>query len=321
MTMPDAKKPHRKKPKALAQVNMESMRLILDASIDGLLVIDGKGIVRFLNHAASELMARDAKEMVGEKFDFPVSVSAPAEVDLFRGEKGMLSAEMRVVDIEWEGAACKLVSLHDITDRKRAADADQKSREEMLKTLEGVVKAMSGLLVARDPYTAGHQLRVASLVKVIGAQLGLDADMLKGLYVASLIHDIGKISVPSEILSKPGKLSEIEFDFLKEHAQVGYDILKDIEFPWPVADAVLQHHERLDGSGYPQGLRGEDIILEARILAVADVSEAMLSHRPYRPALPMETLIEELKAGSGVHYDAKVVDACLTCFSQGFTFG
>jgi putative nucleotidyltransferase with HDIG domain len=190
-----------------------------------------------------------------------------------------------------------------------------------LKTLDGVVAAMSGLLVARDPYTAGHQKRVSLLVEAIGKRLGLKDDVLKGLNVAALIHDIGKISVPSEILSQPGRLSEIEFNFMKEHPQVGYDILKDIEFPWPVADSILQHHERLDGSGYPQGLRGKDIILEARILAVADVSEAMLSHRPYRPALNMEKLQNELKTGRTKRYDAKVVDACLKCFSEGFTFG
>jgi HD-GYP domain-containing protein (c-di-GMP phosphodiesterase class II) len=168
----------------------------------------------------------------------------------------------------------------------------------------------------RDPYTAGHQKRVAGLARAIGEELGLPADRRDGLHTAGLIHDLGKISVPAEILSKPSKLTAIEFSMIKVHPQAGFDILKSIEFPWPVARMVLEHHERLDGTGYPGGLRGEDILLESRILAVADVVEAISSHRPYRPALGIEAALDEIEVRRGIFYDAAVVDACRRLFRE-----
>jgi HD-GYP domain-containing protein (c-di-GMP phosphodiesterase class II) len=168
----------------------------------------------------------------------------------------------------------------------------------------------------RDPYTAGHERRVAQIAVAIGIELGLDADRQEGLRVAGHLHDIGKISVPSEILSKPGRLSTIQLKLVQEHAQSGYDVLKGVEFPWPVAQVALQHHERMDGSGYPQGLRGEDIRFEARIMAVADVVEAMSSHRPYRAGLGIDKALEEVERGRGTAYDADVADACLLIFRE-----
>jgi HD-GYP domain-containing protein (c-di-GMP phosphodiesterase class II) len=168
----------------------------------------------------------------------------------------------------------------------------------------------------RDPYTAGHERRVAKIAAAIGIELGLDAHRLEGLRVAGNLHDIGKISVPSEILSKPGKLSPTQLKLLQEHAQSGYDVLKSVEFPWPVAEVALQHHERMDGSGYPQGLMGEDILLEARIMAVADVVEAMSSHRPYRAGLGIDKALAEIERGRATVYDAAVADACLRIFRE-----
>ena len=172
-----------------------------------------------------------------------------------------------------------------------------------------------------DPFTAGHQRRVANLARAIATEMGLSRERVDGMRMAGFIHDLGKLSVPGEILSKPGRLTEIEFNLVKTHPQVGYDILKRVESPWPVAQIVLQHHERIDGSGYPTGLRGDEIMLEARILAVADVVEAMSSHRPYRPALGIDRALEEISRNRGLLYDPSAVDACLKVFTEkGFKF-
>ncbi|MDP2833213.1 MAG: HD domain-containing phosphohydrolase, partial [Pseudomonadota bacterium] len=177
--------------------------------------------------------------------------------------------------------------------------------------MRNTVAAIARTLEMRDPYTAGHQQRVTALALATARALGLDEGVSEGLYFGGMIHDIGKIAVPAEILSKPGKISKAEFQLIQGHPETGYEIVKDIDFPWPVADMILQHHERLDGSGYPHGLKGDEIRLEARILAVADVVEAMSSHRPYRPSLGMEAALAEIERGSGVHFDAAVVAACV----------
>jgi putative nucleotidyltransferase with HDIG domain len=169
---------------------------------------------------------------------------------------------------------------------------------------------------SRDPYTAGHQQRVTQLVSALAQEMGLSEKEVEGVKMASLIHDIGKISIPAEILSKPGKLTEIEFSLVKTHAQAGYEILKDIEFPWPIAQIVLQHHERLDGSGYPLGLKDKKILLEAKIIGVADVVEAMASHRPYRPGLGIEKALEEISQKKGILYSPEVVDICIKLFTE-----
>ncbi|MBU1162570.1 MAG: HD-GYP domain-containing protein [Proteobacteria bacterium] len=168
----------------------------------------------------------------------------------------------------------------------------------------------------RDLYRDRHQKRVSQLACAMAIEMSLPEEQIEGIRVAGNIHDIGKISVPMEILSKPGQITESEFDIVKNHAQAGYDILRTIEFPWPIAQIVLQHHERMDGSGYPQGLSGEDILLEAKILAVADVVEAMASHRPYRPALGIDKALEEISINKGKLYDAEVVNACLKVFKD-----
>jgi putative two-component system response regulator len=192
----------------------------------------------------------------------------------------------------------------------------QRSLSDLRQAVDGVVRAMSLAIEARDPYTAGHQRRVAELSRAIAKDLGVPAGSIEGLYMAGLIHDLGKISVPAEILSKPSRLSDVEFGLIRSHPEVGYQILRPIQFPWPVAEMVRQHHEKMDGSGYPQGLRGEDILLEARILVVADVVEAIASHRPYRPALGVDRALEEIEGKRGILYDPQVVDACLKLFRE-----
>jgi len=175
--------------------------------------------------------------------------------------------------------------LRDITDKNRARDELLKSHFDLKDSLAGTVRAISKAVEARDPYTAGHQRRVADIACAIAEEMDLNDDQIEGVRMGEIIHDIGKIQTPAEILSKPSKLSEIEYQLIQAHAALGYDILKDIKFPWPVADIAHQHHERVNGKGYPQGLKGEEICLEARIVAVADVVEAISSHRPYRAAL------------------------------------
>ena len=184
------------------------------------------------------------------------------------------------------------------------------------KSLDSTVEAISSIVELRDPYTAGHESRVAQLACAIGKEMGLPERRLEGLHVIGHLHDLGKVAIPAEILTKPGKLTYLEYEMIKSHPQAGYDILKNLDFPWPVAQAVLQHHERLDGSGYPQGLKDADIILEARILMVADVVEAMFGYRPYRPALGMEAALHEIDSHKGTLFDAQVVEACVRLFTE-----
>ena len=213
------------------------------------------------------------------------------------------------------------VTSQNITASKIAQEEVRRTLERLNTTLGATVQAMAATVETRDPYTAGHQRRVADLAKAIAQEMDLFKDVVDGIRVAGLIHDIGKISVPAEILSKPTKLSEVEFNIIKVHPEAGYNILKDIEFPWPVADIVYQHHEKLNGAGYPQGLRDEQILLEAKILAVADAVEAMASHRPYRAGLGLDFALEEIEKNKGIFYEAKVVNACVRLFREkGYRF-
>jgi PAS domain S-box-containing protein len=210
---------------------------------------------------------------------------------------------------------------HDITERKNMQLQKEEDAQHLKKALLGTIQSIALTITKRDVFTSTHLIRVEQLAKAIGVELGLSKDTLEGLCLGASILDIGKVSIPADLLIKPGKFSAIEYQLIKQHSITGYEIVKDVEFPWPIADMILQHHERLDGSGYPQGLYGDAIILEARILAVADVFEAMLSHRPYRPALDMQAAIEIIESGKGTLFDAKVVDACIDLFRhKSFVF-
>jgi PAS domain S-box-containing protein len=204
----------------------------------------------------------------------------------------------------------------DITARKRAEEELLRTLESLRKTVSTTIQVMVSAVETRDPYTAGHQIRSADLARAIATEMGLPQDRIEGIRMAGSIHDIGKLSIPAEILSKPTKLSELEFSLIKEHARQGYEILKTVESPWALAEIVYQHHERMDGSGYPRSLKGDDILMEARILAVSDVVESMASHRPYRPALGIEAALEEIENNKGTLYDADAVDVCLRLFRE-----
>ncbi|WP_304546446.1 PAS domain S-box protein [Sulfurimonas microaerophilic] len=204
---------------------------------------------------------------------------------------------------------------------QRTRAASEKHEELLREGLEQTILAISATVESRDPYTAGHQKRVAELATAIAEEMGLGQDEIEGIRFAAIIHDLGKIHIPAEILAKPGRLSEIEFMLIQTHPQAGYDIIKDVRFPWPIAQYVLQHHEHMDGSGYPQGLKGDEILLGAKIISVADVIEAISSHRPYRSALGIQIALDEVVKGRGTHYDTAVVDACIKLFNKKkFTF-
>lgn len=225
-------------------------------------------------------------------------------------------AELNATVIEWNKKPATLNFLNDITERKLLEEERIESYNRIKKTLQATVQSIALLVETKDPYTSGHQQRVAQLAVAISREMGLTSDQQDFIYTASIIHDLGKVSVPSELLSKPTKLTEVEFNLIKTHSPSGYNILKDIDFPWPVADAVLQHHERMNGSGYPNHLQGDSILLEARILAVADVVEAISSHRPYRPSLGINFALDEISKNKGILYDDNVVEACMKLFQE-----
>jgi len=210
--------------------------------------------------------------------------------------------------------------ISDVTDLRVARREAEESKEKLEATFSSTINALSRIVEIRDPYTAGHQRKVGLLAASISRRMGLEDRVCENIRMSGLLHDIGKLWIPSEILSKPGRLNHIEFEMVKEHSRLGYEVLKEIEFDFPIADYVIQHHERLNGSGYPHGLKREEILLPARIIAVADVVEAISSHRPYRPAFGIEVAIEEITSGAGTLYDGSVTRACVDLLEEGFSF-
>jgi len=230
------------------------------------------------------------------------------------GQEIPLELSLSVWDIEEDSFSTMI--LRDISERKIYEEERGKYIKRLEDSLMGTVNAIMTMSNLRDPYTVGHEWRVAEIAVAIAKELGFDVFGQRGILIAGRLHDVGKIIVPSEILSKPGELTAIEFELIKQHVNSGYNILKDVDFEWPVALIVLQHHERMDGSGYPQGLMGDQISFEARIMMVADVVEAMSSHRPYRPSLGIEAALKEIEDGAGTRYDSRVSEACLLLFRE-----
>ncbi|MBU4349791.1 PAS domain S-box protein [bacterium] len=271
-----------------------------------------------LNRDSLELVHPEDKGMVREIVvkNLKNGLSSPFE---FRGVRkgGKIMWALQVVtSITYQGRKAILGNFKDITEIKRVEKELEQSYRKLQETMQDTIKVIAKVIEVKDPYTAGHQYRVCQLATHIAKELKFLPDKLEGIRIAALVHDIGKISIPVEILSKPTKLNEIEYRLIKDHSQIGYDILKTIDFPWPVAEIVLQHHERLDGSGYPNNLKGDKILPEARIMGVADVVEAMSSHRPYRPALGIDKALEEISQNKGILYDPEMVDACLKIFKE-----
>jgi len=267
-----------------------------------------------------DIMTEESKKRFFERLNKMVlgeEVPENPEYEIIeRDGKGVWVKLTTKYNYDSEGLAGANVVVHDIDDLKRAEEKLKDTLEGLRKAVSTTIQVMVSAVEARDPYTAGHQLRVADLARAIATEMGLPQDTIDGIRMAGSIHDIGKLSIPAEILSKPGKLSDVEFSLIKEHSRKGYEMLKDVESPWPLAEIVYQHHERMDGSGYPRNLKGDEILMEARIMAVADVVEAMASHRPYRPGLGIGAALEEIEKNRGTFYDEAVANACLRLFRE-----
>ncbi len=291
--------------------------------------------VRF-NRAGEELLGQSRDDLIGKNdYDFFPKIQAdfftqkdrnvlsgkklidiPEEhIQTRGGEKILHTKKLSLLNEKGEPSFLLGIS-EDITERKRAEEQLRQTLESLRKAVNTTIQVMVSAIEARDPYTAGHQIRSANLARAIATEMGLPKEKIDGIRMAGSIHDIGTLSIPSEILTKPTKLTNLEFSLIKEHSQKGFEILKDVESPWPLAQIVYQHHERMDGSGYPRQLKGKDIIIEARILAVADVVEAMASHRPYRPSLGLNSALAEIENNKGTIYDTDAVDACLKLFRE-----
>jgi PAS domain S-box-containing protein/putative nucleotidyltransferase with HDIG domain len=313
---------------------------ILKSIGDGVIATNKNGAVTFMNPLAETLTGWKMDQALDKSLSnvFRVMNQKPGKMQMIsikkilNGEESALADESILVSKNGKktpidprlepikddngNISGAVLAFTDVTARKMAEDELKRSFEQQKIAMEGTVRAIAYTIETRDPYTAGHQRRVTQLAYTIGEEMGLPKDQIEGLRMSGELHDIGKIHVPAEILSKPGQISEAEYTIIKTHSQVGHDILKTIEFPWPVARIVLQHHERIDGSGYPFGLKGDKILLEAKILAVADVLEAMATHRPYRPALSVQESLDEITRNRGKLYDPEVVDICLRLFKE-----
>jgi PAS domain S-box-containing protein/putative nucleotidyltransferase with HDIG domain len=332
-----ARRKNRKNEQALRE-SRERYRLIVETANEGIWKINEEDRTVFVNQNMAEMLGYAVDEIMGQT---PYAFMheewgkvAAANIQRIRqGSREQLEHRYRRKDgtdlwvivssspVFHGGRYAGVFGMHtDITERKKSEEMLRESHAKLEKTFEQTVESLSAIAEMKDPYTAGHQVRVAKLARAIASELGMSDEQVEAIRTASLLHDIGKIIVPPEILNKPGKLSALERSFVEVHAQASYEILKSIEFEFPIAEIILQHHERLDGTGYPRGLSGDSILKEARILTVADVVEAMASHRPYRPALPLETALEEIVSHRGTLYDAEAVDACLRLFAdKGFT--
>jgi len=327
---------HKHKMRILLEESEERYRGVVENAHDAIYVKTQDDFL-YVNPAFEKLTGWENEEVCSKEFNFwktihPEDLKFVKEMEEERkkGKEEASSYEFRIISKDSEikaveantimickdGIVKEIGILRDVTGRMQAEEERKNSFERLRRALEETVNALASAVEMRDPYTAGHQKRVTELARAIAIEMALPEGQIEGLRLACLIHDIGKIRVPSEILSKPGKLSHVDFGAIEIHPQVGYDILNSVEFPYPVAQIVLQHHERMDGSGYPWQLKGEEILLEARILAVSDVVEAIASHRPYRPALGKNKALEEISRNRGVLYDPKVVDACLKLFKE-----
>ncbi len=316
----------------LLKESEERNRAILRTSMDGIFFTDMKGRLldvnaaycRMSGYSRQELLALSISDLSANESSVDVKSkiamiaregSASFEALHRRRDGSFFDVEASVTYLPIEEG--RIVSfMRDITNRKRAEEALKATLERLRRVTGSVIQVVVAAVESRDPYTAGHQRRVGDLARSIAFEMGITPGEADGIRIAGIIHDLGKISVPAEILSKPRQLSDTEFALVKEHPRRGYEILKGVDFDWPIAEMIHQHHERIDGSGYPRGLKGEDIIQGARILAVADVVEAMASHRPYRPTMGIDAALEEISSKRGVLYDPEVVDACLRLFTE-----
>lgn len=326
-----------RKAQELAVAESESkFRTLFESAYDGVFLVDGQARIVAVNRRGAALLGYPIERLVGVSAETFLAEGVQEDAisrhrALERGEDGpavermLRRADGTELPVEVQGTLVRdgagrtfgvQYVVHDLSGRKRAEREEARVAGELRRALGSIINVVAATVEMRDPGTAGHQKRVANLARAIGAEMGLPAETIEAIRFAGVVHDVGKTSIPAEILSKPGRLSEDERRLVREHARFGFEILRNVEFPWPIAEIVRQHHERLDGSGYPRGLKGTEILIEARIIAVADVMEAMASHRPYRPSLGIEAALAEITAQRGVLYDERAVDACLKIFAE-----
>ena len=332
--------PEQQHPPVGSALSEERYRRLFETAQDGILLITfPEGVIFDANPFFLKIVGFSSEDIIGKRlWELGFLTDKQASEDMHRElmavgyvryeHLDLLSRAGHPVPVEFvsnvyeiHGQRVAQCNIRDISDRRRTELALERERELRQTLLFEVVETLGAVVAGRDPYTASHQKRVASLACAIAQEMGLTSDQIQGIRISALLHDIGKITVPIEILTKPGQLTELEIALLRTHAQAGYDILRSIHFPWPVAQIVLEHHERLDGSGYPKARTGDQILIEARILAVADLVEAMSSQRPYRVPATVEHALQELERSAGKLYDPDASRCCLHLFRQGgYTF-
>lgn len=313
------------------RVSSQQWQTTFETISDAVSLIDNEGRILQCNKAMMNFLKKPREEIIGHTcWELKRGSSASTKGCLFKQVRETQRRESRVASIgnQWFSVAIDPILdkkstlvgaiqiITDITEIKQNEEKLKQSLKKLCQTLEGTINALAITLEKRDPYTSSHQKRVTQLACAIAKEMEFPEEQIEAIRIAGLLHDVGKIYVPAEILSKPARLSDAEFNIIKTHPLSSYEILQTIAFPWPVAQIVLQHHERLNGSGYPSGLKDTEIILSAKILCVADVVEAMSSHRPYRPALGVKKALKEISKKSGINYEPKVVDACLRLFTK-----
>lgn len=317
-------------------------RILLEEMSEGALTMTADGLILFSNQRFAETVKTPLNHVVGSSIytwlnpENQVILKSILTIDLSEkrrkelvllatdGKQVPIYLSVSKVSLSGPGDIYCLVTtdlteekkIEEIVTAKKMALAALKSSVELEKSLEESIKSIAYTVESRDEYTAGHMKRVGQLASAIARELGLPEDTIHGIELASTIHDVGKIAIPVEILTKPGKLSKVEFMLVQTHVEAGYDIVKNIQFPWPIARMILEHHERMDGSGYPQGLKGDEILLGSRIIALSDVIEAMSTHRPYRFVVGIDAALDEIKQHRGTLFDAQAVDACLKLFAE-----
>lgn len=322
-------------------VSSEWLLALVESALDGVITMDDKGRIIAFNPAAEKIFGYRSDQVIGHLVSDMIIpkplrkshesglarflstgeekiIGRRVEVSAMRADQSIFPAEMWVISVNPERSPVFIAYIRDISKQKEAEQEHRKYTLNIKKTLVQTILAISRTVEIRDPYTAGHQHRVAHLAAALAETLKLPEAFIEGVFMGALIHDIGKIAVPSEILSRPGKLLDEDIKYLRIHCLKGYEILKPVDFPWPVAKIALQHHEHMDGSGYPQGLRGQEVILEARIVCVADVVESLTAHRPYRPAYSLDKALQSISDKAGVWYDRQVVDACRDLFKSDY---
>lgn len=322
-------------------ISSEWFRALVESALDGVITMDDKGRIiafnpaaeKIFNYRSDQIIGRAVSELLIPKMLRPrheaglIHFLASGErkiigkrlkVTAMRADQSTFPAEMEVISVNPEATPVFIAYIRDISEQERIEKEQRQYALNLKKTLLQTILAISRTIEIRDPYTAGHQRRVAHLAANMARVLKLPEERVEGIFLGSLIHDIGKIAIPSEILSRPGKLMEEDVKYLKIHCRKGHEILKPVNFPWPVAEIALQHHEHLDGSGYPQGLKGTQILLESHIVCVADVVESLTAHRPYRPAHSIEDALSTINARAGEWYDARLVEVCIGLFESGY---